>query len=92
VFSGLSFYRPNQEWKADEAAESLIEAGLIEPILIVAIDNAAIDNAGEKRTDECLPIRTGMKMVRRSVEMQTSRSGKAPRPPSRRSVLAAIRR
>ena len=32
---------PNQEWKADEAAESLIEAGLIEPLLIVAIDNAA---------------------------------------------------
>lgn len=52
VFSGLTSFLPNGEWKADEAAQALIEAGLIEPILIVAIDNA-----GARRADEYLPTR-----------------------------------
>ncbi len=52
VFSGLTSFLPNGEWKADEAAQALIEAGLIEPLLIVAIDNA-----GARRADEYLPTR-----------------------------------
>jgi predicted alpha/beta superfamily hydrolase len=47
VFNGMTSYIPNQEWRADEAAESLISAGLIEPIIIVAIDNAGADRANE---------------------------------------------
>lgn len=50
VFDGFTSYIPNQEWKADEAAESLIKAKLIEPIIIVAVDNGAM-----ARADEFLP-------------------------------------
>lgn len=52
VFSGLTSFLPNGEWRADEAAQALIEAGLIEPLLIVAIDNG-----GARRADEYLPTR-----------------------------------
>ena len=52
AFSGDTSFLPNKEWKADEAAQALIEAGLIEPLLIVAIDNG-----GERRGDEFLPTR-----------------------------------
>lgn len=52
VFSGLSSFLPNGEWRADEAAQALIEAGLIEPIIIVGIDNA-----GARRDEEYLPTR-----------------------------------
>jgi predicted alpha/beta superfamily hydrolase len=47
VFDGMTSYIPNQEWRADETAESLIKSGLIEPIIIVAIDNAGGDRANE---------------------------------------------
>lgn len=47
VFDGFTSYIPNQEWKADEAAESLILANAIEPIIIVAIDNAGVERANE---------------------------------------------
>lgn len=52
VFSGLTSFLPNGEWRADEAAQALIEAGLIEPIIIVGIDNA-----GARRDEEYLPTR-----------------------------------
>ncbi len=55
VFDGKTSYIPNQEWRADEAAESLIEAGLIEPLIIVAIDNG-----GMERGNEYLPTKTKM--------------------------------
>lgn len=41
VFDGMTSFIPNQEWRADEAAEMLIKAKIIEPIIIVAIDNGA---------------------------------------------------
>lgn len=47
VFDGKTSYIPNQEWRADEAAESLIEAGLIEPLIIVAIDNGGMERGNE---------------------------------------------
>ncbi|HVL39797.1 MAG TPA: alpha/beta hydrolase-fold protein, partial [Fimbriimonadaceae bacterium] len=53
VFDGLTSYIPNQEWRADEAAEALIRAELIEPLILVGIDNAGI-----ARGDEYLPTRT----------------------------------
>ncbi|MBL8047797.1 MAG: alpha/beta hydrolase [Chthonomonas sp.] len=51
LFSGLTSFIPNQEWRADESAEMLIRAGIIEPIIIVGIDNA-----GMSRGDEYLPL------------------------------------
>jgi predicted alpha/beta superfamily hydrolase len=47
IFDGMTSYIPNQEWRADEAAEALIGAGLIEPIIIVGIDNAGADRGNE---------------------------------------------
>ncbi|MBS1703930.1 MAG: alpha/beta hydrolase [Armatimonadetes bacterium] len=47
IFDGATSYIPNQEWRADEAAEALIEAGLIEPLIIVGIDNAGMERANE---------------------------------------------
>lgn len=47
IFDGMTSYIPNQEWRADEAAEALISAGLIEPMIIVGIDNAGLGRAFE---------------------------------------------
>ncbi len=47
VIDGMTSYIPNQEWRADETAQALIEAKLIEPIIIVGIDNAGVDRANE---------------------------------------------
>lgn len=52
AFSGATSFLPGNEWRADEAAQALIEAGLIEPLII-----AAIDNGGQRRGDEYLPTR-----------------------------------
>ncbi|MCC7435144.1 MAG: alpha/beta hydrolase [Methanoregulaceae archaeon] len=52
VFDGATSFIPNQEWRADETAEAMINAGLIEPIIIVAVANA-----GAARGDEFLPTR-----------------------------------
>ena len=56
VFDGMTSYIPNQEWRADEAAEALIQAGMIEPIIIVGIDNG-----GMARGDEYLPTKIKMR-------------------------------
>lgn len=53
VFDGKTSFIPNQEWRADEAAEALIGAGLVEPLVMVAVDNA-----GAARADEYLPTRS----------------------------------
>jgi predicted alpha/beta superfamily hydrolase len=49
-FDGATSFIPNQEWRADETAESLIRGGLIQPVIMVAIDNA-----GAERGNEFLP-------------------------------------
>jgi predicted alpha/beta superfamily hydrolase len=50
IFDGKTSFIPNKEWRIDEAAEALIKARLIEPIIIVGIDNA-----GSARGDEYVP-------------------------------------
>lgn len=50
VFDGATCYIPGREWHVDETAESLIAMGAIEPLIIVAINNA-----GEDRIDEYTP-------------------------------------
>lgn len=47
LFDGYTSYIPNQEWRVDEAAQGLIKAGMIRPLIIVGIDNAGIDRANE---------------------------------------------
>ena len=47
IFDGMTSYIPNQEWRVDEAAEGLIKAGLIDPLIIVGIDNAGADRGNE---------------------------------------------
>jgi predicted alpha/beta superfamily hydrolase len=47
VFSGKTSYLPNKEWRADEAAEALIKANAIHPVIIVAISNAGMNRANE---------------------------------------------
>jgi predicted alpha/beta superfamily hydrolase len=56
VFDGATSFIPNQEWRADETAGSLIEAGLVQPLIIVAVSNA-----GAARGDEYLPTRTKLR-------------------------------
>jgi predicted alpha/beta superfamily hydrolase len=53
VFDGMTSFLPNLEWRADETAEMLINAKLMEPVIIVAIDNG-----GTARGDEYLPTST----------------------------------
>lgn len=52
VFDGMTSFIPNMEWRADEAAEALIRARAIEPLILVAVDNG-----GMARGDEYLPTR-----------------------------------
>lgn len=47
VFDGMTSYIPNKEWRMDESAQAMIEAGLIEPVIIVAISNAGMERANE---------------------------------------------
>ncbi|MBC8064609.1 MAG: alpha/beta hydrolase [Chlorobia bacterium] len=52
IFDGATSYIRGKEWRIDEAANALILAGLIEPIIIVGIENAGI-----QRSNEYLPTR-----------------------------------
>lgn len=47
LMDGFTAYIPNKEWKADETAEMLITANLIEPVIIVGIDNAGAERMNE---------------------------------------------
>jgi len=47
VFDGETSYIPNQEWRADEAAESLIRGKFLPPFIIVAVDNGQAERANE---------------------------------------------
>lgn len=50
LFDGARAYVPGQEWMLDETAERLIQAGDIEPLIIVGIDHA-----GAQRVEEFTP-------------------------------------
>jgi len=47
IFDGATSYIPGQEWRADEVAQSLIQAGKIEPLIIVGINNAGVERVNE---------------------------------------------
>ncbi len=47
LFDGKKSFLPNKEWRMDESADALIRAGLIEPIIIVGIDNGGLERANE---------------------------------------------
>jgi predicted alpha/beta superfamily hydrolase len=51
LFDGATSFIPGQEWRVDEAAQSLIAAGKIEPLIIVGVYNA-----GKDRIDEYTPV------------------------------------
>jgi predicted alpha/beta superfamily hydrolase len=47
LFDGATSFIPGQEWRADETAESLINAGKIESLIIVGIYNAGAERVNE---------------------------------------------
>ncbi len=53
LFDGATSFIPGMEWRVDENAQSLIESGAIEPIIIVGVYNA-----GRARIDEYTPTRS----------------------------------
>ena len=50
LFDGATSFIPGKEWRVDETAQALINAGKIEPLIIVGINNA-----GKARIDEYTP-------------------------------------
>ncbi|AIE85104.1 alpha/beta hydrolase [Fimbriimonas ginsengisoli] len=52
LFNLETSYLPDQEWRVDEIATSLIEGGLIEPAIVVGVNNG-----GMERGNEYLPTR-----------------------------------
>lgn len=52
LFDGATSFVLGNEWRVDESAQSLIETGEIEPLIVVGIFNA-----GPRRTDEYTPTR-----------------------------------
>jgi predicted alpha/beta superfamily hydrolase len=54
VFDGATAFIAGAEWQADETAERLIDEGRVEPLIVVAVDNA-----GEGRLDEYTPTANG---------------------------------
>ncbi|MGH9970345.1 MAG: alpha/beta hydrolase [Pyrinomonadaceae bacterium] len=47
LFDGATSFIPGQEWRVDEAAESLTSQGKIEPLIIVGIYNTGKDRVNE---------------------------------------------
>jgi Predicted hydrolase of the alpha/beta superfamily len=47
LFDGATSFIPDQEWKVDETAQSLINTAKIEPLIIVGIYNAGKDRVNE---------------------------------------------
>lgn len=47
IFDGATSYIPGQEWRADEVAQTLIEAGKIAPLIIVGVYNAGVERVNE---------------------------------------------
>ena len=50
LFDGATSFIPGQEWRVDETTQSLISAGQIEPLIVVAIYNT------KDRIDEYTPV------------------------------------
>jgi predicted alpha/beta superfamily hydrolase len=52
LFDGATAFIPGQDWRFDETAQSLIESGAIEPVIIVGVYNT-----GRQRVEEYTPSR-----------------------------------
>lgn len=50
LFDGMTSFIPNKEWRVDETTYALAKSKLVEPLIVVGIDNA-----GAARGDEYLP-------------------------------------
>ena len=72
---GLSFIR-GQDWRLDETAQWLIEAGAIEPLIIVGVDHAGVGRAGEFAPTRGSALRRGR--ARRAVRRRCSSSELKP--------------
>lgn len=51
LFDGATSFIPGQEWRVDETAQAMIQAGKIQPLIIVGIYNA-----GSERVNEYTPV------------------------------------
>lgn len=47
LFDGATSFIPGQEWRVDETAQALIQAGKIEPLIIVGIYNTGMERVNE---------------------------------------------
>lgn len=47
LFDSATSVQPGSEWHVDETAQLLIQAGLVEPLIVVGIDNAGAQRLGE---------------------------------------------
>jgi len=47
LFNLETSFLPDQEWRVDEIATALIEAKLVEPLIVVGVYNAGVDRANE---------------------------------------------
>lgn len=47
LFNLETSFLPDQEWRVDEIATALVEARLIEPVIVVGVYNAGMDRANE---------------------------------------------
>jgi enterochelin esterase-like enzyme len=56
LFDGATSVQPGVEWRVDETAEQLILAGLVEPLIIVGIDNAGPERLWEYQSRAWSPL------------------------------------
>lgn len=61
IFDGATSYILGQEWRIDETAQSLIEAGKIEPLIIVGIYNTGVNRVHEYTPAEDAKYKAGGK-------------------------------
>lgn len=61
IFDGATSYIPGQEWRIDETAQSLSEAGKIEPLIIVGIYNTGVNRVHEYTPAEDAKYKAGGK-------------------------------
>jgi predicted alpha/beta superfamily hydrolase len=61
LFDGATSFIAGQEWRVDEAAQSLINTGKIEPLIIVGIYNAGVERVNEYTAAQDQKYRAGGK-------------------------------
>jgi predicted alpha/beta superfamily hydrolase len=61
LFDGATSFIPGQEWRADEVAQTLIQAGKIEPLIIVGVYNAGVERVNEYTAEQDQKYKAGGK-------------------------------